>query len=163
MFLRQLRDENYTLRLQKIEIPSKYTSTFNYAKEGICWLIQQLLRQNEDIYSQEEQLNLLLLAFSESLQSHLPLKEDFLTEIKNKFNRKVSIVDFEHSYPLSILLFNVYLYKREELDYFTEQLGLNKDYATDLRRWKKFLSTNFDKLNIDRVALVVSQVTPKHI
>jgi len=67
MFLRQLRDENYTLRLQKIEIPSKYTSTFNYAKEGICWLIQQLLRQNEDIYSQEEQLNLLLLAFSESL------------------------------------------------------------------------------------------------
>jgi hypothetical protein len=53
MFLRQLRDENYTLRLQKIEIPNKYTPTTVYAKEGVCWLIQQLLRQTADIYSEE--------------------------------------------------------------------------------------------------------------
>lgn len=47
--------------------------------------------------------------------------------------------------------------------YFSEQLGFGKDHTADLRRWKRLLGIHFDKLNIDKTALIVSQITPRHL
>ena len=58
MFLNQLAKHNFALRLKKIEIPEEYKPEMEFAKEGICWLIQHMLELSGDVYSQEWQFYL---------------------------------------------------------------------------------------------------------
>jgi hypothetical protein len=63
-FVHQLRSLGYTSRLKKIEIPDKYTAQTEFAKEGICWLIELLLKESGALYSESYQLQWTLVAYS---------------------------------------------------------------------------------------------------
>lgn len=66
---------NYGTRLKKIEIPDQYISKSEFSKEGICWLILLFLNIHPCCYSEQYQLECLLVAYSETLESFLHIKD----------------------------------------------------------------------------------------